>query len=137
VTKLSTEGELALRRLDDEDDEAERVFMTEIAPHLPGLPASPAVRAFMLLHREGLLEHLAPPKRKRGERRRPVDELAIVLDDVRRLKGCPDRVRIAAERHLRLTRPEHGEEELCRLANRLHNRLHRGTTGAERRRRAK
>jgi hypothetical protein len=145
VTKLPDIGELAIRRLDDEDDEAERVFMTEVAPHLPGIPKPRLMRAHELLEPAGLADLLQKPKRKRGnpnwkQRQDIINTIDFAVDDVHRLKGMPSKMAelVAAERYLRFKNgcckiDEQGEVELHELVDKLQIRIHgSGTTGAER-----
>jgi hypothetical protein len=167
VTRLPDKIEDAIRLLDDQDSEAERVFMTEIAPRLPGIPEPPGMnlmRARELLERNGLAnvaDLLPEPRRKPGNpkwKRREWHE-SLMLDDIaedarrlRRMGLSPSYARAgAAERHLRLI---HGHtigscrcgsrgviwvdnDELADLINELERWTSRGTSGAEMRRRKK
>jgi hypothetical protein len=127
--------EWTIQQLDDEDDEAERVFMTEIAPHLGGIPKPRLMRAHELLEPEGLTDLLQEPKRRPGRPRdllpNIVDE--FVLQDVERIRalwrrhyGKQNRRRdqisaesIAAERHLRLCHGQADAEKARELVDEI------------------
>lgn len=158
MTQLSPKIEEAIRSLEDQDAESERVFMTEIAPHLPGVPEPPlmrVMRARELLEPEGLDDLLPQPKRKPGNpnwKPREWHERVLwddIAEDVRRLKrmglspSCANAG--AAEYHLRLVRgyctidKSYGDNvvddaELADVIDELHRWTSKGTSGAERRR---
>jgi hypothetical protein len=149
VTKLPDDAELALRRLDDEDDDPE-TDCTERQPYrrlwAELLTASQDLAGIKFLAKAGLgPERLAPAKRMRGQRRHKPDPLAFAVDDVSRLAGTMPAATaelVAVERCRRST-PHDGlwgqwctvdkyddldegwDEELDELVEKLRKRLHR------------
>ena len=165
MTKLPPNGEKAIRWLDDMDDAGD-VEDLDREPCRSRLSewwsSSREVLAYKALRGLGLLEHFSPRKLRPGVHRHRGGSLEFALDDLRRLKDIWPRQRrgdkvtialIAAERHRRhlphdgiwgqqCTVDELGaggeeEVELLDLAAKLDSRRRRGTTGAERYRRAK
>ncbi len=94
MTKLSPMAESAIRQLDEMDDADLEIEDLAREPYrsriLAWASASREMVAFKAHRALGVLEHFAPLKRKRGERRRPVS-LDFALQDRRRLKGMPGR----------------------------------------------
>jgi hypothetical protein len=162
VTKLPADAELALRRLDDEDETGADMGWAGRQPYrrllVELLASSRNLAGIKALAKAGLgPERLAPAKRKRGEHRHKADPLAFAMDDMRRLKGLlpADVAEVVAAERCRRAAPhdrlwgqrcsidKYGDleidcaEELADLVLKIHNRRRAGTTGAQRRRRAK
>jgi hypothetical protein len=152
VTQLPAWGddaalkEWTIRQLDEADDEAERHFMIDIAPALPGVLKPPGMRARGLLESRGLGNFYLEPRRRPG---RPCNSLPNIVDefvlkDVKRIRalwqhhyrrqnrksGQVSAEEIAAERHLRIGGDATDEKKLRGLVDEIHERQKRGAKSA-------